>query len=182
MRIVLITVQLSALKKTTRRKRDLNRRPADAVVRGSRRLVESSKFTIPEKPIFRQRRLEREGAILDLREGDRRPRQLRRVGLRREESFVLVDHGDHFRMVKPMYAKTYYRRLPKDFVSIAPYHAFGPDIEQEMLRNILCAGVAPRTTDSRQPGASGKKRVRFTDEDEDDNNDDRPSSSKKARR
>ena len=174
----LITRPPPAPKKTTRRKRVQNKRPADATVRGSR----TSKFTVPEKPIFRQRKLEREGAISDLGEEDGRPRQLGRVGLRREQSFVLVDHGDHFRMMKPRYAKTYYHRLPQNFVSIAPYHAFGPDVEQEMLRTILCAGVPRRTTDSRQPHARSRKRVRFTDEDEDDNHDDRPSSSKKARR
>jgi len=177
----LITSQ-PAPKKTTRRKRGQNKRPADVAVRGSQRSVKTSKqFIVPEKLVFRQRRLEREGAMSDLGEGNGCPRQLGRVGLKREDSFVLVDHGDHFRMVKPMYAKTYYHRLPRDFVSIAPYHPFGPDIEQEMLRKFLCAGVAQRTI-SRPPNANSKKRVRFTDEDEDDNHNDRPSSSKKARR
>jgi len=156
-----------------------NTRPpvATVAVRRSQRLNKSFKqFSIPEKPIFRQRMLEREGALRDLEEEC--PRRLGRVGLRREESFVLVDHGDHFRMVKPMYAKTRYQRLPSNFVSIAPYHAFGPDIEQEMLREILClnaVGVAPGTTNSR-------KRVRFADEEEDDNHDDRPPSPKKVRK
>jgi len=85
------------------------------------------------KPIIP--RLKRECAHRDLNEIT----EPRHRGLNREDSFVLVDHGNHFQMVKPMYAKLYYEPVPKGFSSTASFHAFGGGVDDRTLQRKLQA-------------------------------------------
>jgi hypothetical protein len=105
------------------------------VLRRSTRLRNKKVWVIPgNKPIVS--RLKRECAIRDLDEIEPRHRA---SGLRREDSFVLVDHGNHFQMVKPMYAKLYYEPVPKGFSSTASFHAFGGGVDDGTLQRKLQA-------------------------------------------
>ena len=114
------------------------------------------KYVVPNKPIKPSRRrrrqaLRREGAVPQLDEATPNQR------LKREDSFILVDFGNHFRMVKPAYAFRHYDAVPESFRTVAPLHALGADVgEQELRERLLVAPVR------------GTKRVRFEEEDEEE--------------
>ena len=88
--------------------------------------------------------------------------------MKREDSFILVDFGNHFRMVKPSFAYRYYNAVPENFRTIAPLHALGADIGEEELRERLLVGPV-----------RGTKRVRFEEEEEEEDDDDDGSRSRK---
>ena len=120
------------------------------------------KYKIPEKPILlpdpRRRRLRREGAIADLQQLGSGNTITTTQQLKREDSFILVDYGNHFRMVKPAYAVRYFHLVPENFQTVAPYHSLGPSLgEQELKTRLLAVPIVNQN----------RKRVRFVEEEED---------------
>lgn len=119
------------------------------------------KLVVREKPIcpsYRRRKLRREGAIADIQLLNSEIAKSREQ-LKREDSFILVDCGNHFKMVKPAYAKRYYHSVPENIITVAPYHAFGPDVGQELLELLHAVPVATPPV--------RRKRVRFQEEEGD---------------
>ena len=126
------------------------------------------KWVVPNKPIkrLRQRRgaLRREGAIADLRFPPASATANKRLKRGDSEPFILVDFGNHFKMVEPNLARRNYRAVPTNIRTLAPLHALGAHIEEDELRGRLL--VAPiRAT----------KRVRFEDDEEEEEEEEPPS-------
>ena len=114
----------------------------------------------------RRRPLRREGAIADLQQlepGTPTSTNATRRQLQREDSFILVDYGNHFRMVKPAYAMRYFHSVPENIRTVAPYHALGANVGEQELRAKLLAVPISATP------PIGTKRVRFEGEEPDDN-------------
>jgi len=138
---------------------------------------------IPEKHILssapKRRRTLRREAIADLRQLEPEiptATNTTRRQLQREDSFILVDYGNHFRMVKPAYAMRNFHSVPENIRTVAPYHALGANVGEQELRARLLAIPISATP------PIGTKRVRFMVEGEElEGVDDNPRPRKRRR-
>ncbi|KAF9524815.1 hypothetical protein CPB83DRAFT_886059 [Crepidotus variabilis] len=141
------------------------RRATATARRSSNAIAPKSRYYVTDdKPIRSSNHLRREGAKIFTAPTN---------ALRREDSFILVDHGSHFKMVKPGYARLHYQPTPDNVMSIAGYHAFAPvnvSREREVRRLARHLGGVPVQVPVASEDSNvkkGTKRVKF-DRPEDD--------------